>query len=236
MATDKVVIMRSVSSLSTGVVFAAAVSVVLVAPAHAQDCASLPAVPTATTTATQDRDRMLCIQGITIPTLPPRLEDPNRPANGFPRNPAAPEGNWTDPRGHTVVRTAFGQWHTYDSGTAANPLPEGGALSGYGDYGPESTPRYTDIELLKMKDGTPVLSPGRLVDEAPARDLQPRAEGALRPAWDPSVWPAVTWTVGPVTTGTQTVTGVVAIRGTRRRSRAPSASTPTRRATGPRSR
>src|SRR6266850_2340257 len=102
----------------------------LAAPAEAQDCSSLPAVPTAATTATQDRDRMLCIQGITIPTLPPRLEDPNRPANGSPRNPAAPEGNWTDPRGHTVVRTVFGQWHTYDSGTAANPLPLGGAMSG----------------------------------------------------------------------------------------------------------
>src|SRR5262245_19153971 len=130
--------MTSVPPRSGRVLLVAAVgtALILAPPARAQDCASLPEVPTGATTATQDRDRMLCIQGITIPALPPRLEDPNRPANAFPRNAANPEGNWTDPRGHTVVRTAFGQWHTYDSGTAANPLPEGGAMSGFGDYGP----------------------------------------------------------------------------------------------------
>lgn len=202
--------MMSVPSRSCTVLAVATVGTLLsVAPrAFGQDCASLPEVPTGSTTATQDRDRMLCIQGITIPTLPPRLEDPNRPTNAFPRNPAAPEGNWTDPRGHTVVRTAFGQWHTYDSGTAANPLPEGGAMSGFGDYGPESTPRYTDIELLKMEDGAAVASPEDWwikrrpeVFDLVQRQLYGRA-------WDPSVWPAITWTVGPVTTGTQTVNGV----------------------------
>ena len=39
------------------------------------------------------------------------------------------------------------------------PLLNGGALSGAGDYGPESNPRYPDIDLFKMKDGTPVSSP-----------------------------------------------------------------------------
>ena len=176
--------------------------------AQAQDCASLPAVPTSTTTATQDRDRMLCIQGITIPTLPPRLEDPNRPANAFPRNPAAPEGNWTDPRGHTVVRTAFGQWHTYDSGTAASPLPEGGAMSGYGDYGPESTPRYTDIELLKMKDGTPLAVPEDWWTKRRPEVFDLVQEQLYGRMWDKSLWPAISWSVGPVTTGLQTIGGV----------------------------
>ena len=31
-------------------------------------------------------------------------------------------------------------------------------MSGVGDYGPESNPRYPDIDLFKMVDGTPVLS------------------------------------------------------------------------------
>ena len=180
----------------------------LAAPARAQDCSSLPAVPTAATTPTQDRDRMLCIQGITIPTLPLRLDDPNKPANAFPRNPAAPEGNWTDPRGHTVVRTAFGQWHTYDSGTAAEPLPLGGAISGYGDYGPESTPRYTDIELLEMTDGTPVLSPEDWWTKRRPEIFELVQKELYGRMWDRSLWPEVTWTVGPVTSGTQTVTGV----------------------------
>src|SRR6266581_5941760 len=177
-------------------------------PARAQDCGSLPPVPTATTTTTQDRDRMLCIQGITIPTLPPRLEDPNHPANAFPRNASQPEGNWTDPRGHTVVRTAFGQWHTYDSGTAANPEPLGGAMSGYGDYGPESTPRYTDIELLKMKDGTPVLTPEDWWTKRRPEVFELVQNELYGRMWDRSLWPAITWSVGPVTTGTQTSGGV----------------------------
>src|SRR6185436_16522642 len=87
----------------------------------------------------------------------PIASDPNKPVNVIPRG-----TGWTDPRGHTVVRTAFGQYHTYDSYNYETD-PEirrlGGAMAPFGDYGPESTPRYTDIELLEMTDGTPVLSP-----------------------------------------------------------------------------
>jgi hypothetical protein len=171
--------------------------------ARAQDCASLPAVPSATTTATQDRDRMLCIQGLTIPTLPPAAEDPNKPANVIPRG-----TGWTDPRGHTVVRTAFGQWHTYDTGTAANPVPEGGAMSGYGDYGPESSPRYTDIELLKMKDGTALVSPEDWWTKRRPEIFDLVQKELYGRMWDKSLWPAISWSVGPVTTGTQTIGGV----------------------------
>ena len=205
--------MKIAASHSNRVVLGAAVGAVLLLPALArgQDCASLPTVPTASTTTTQDRDRMLCIQGITIPTLPPRLEDPNRPINGFPRNPAAPEGNWTDPRGHTVVRTAFGQWHTYDSYSYDTDIETrrlGGAMAPFGDYGPESTPRYTDIELLKMKDGTPVLSPEDWWTKRRPEIFELVQKQLYGRAWDPSVWPAITWSVGPVTTGTQTIGGV----------------------------
>src|SRR5262245_13097986 len=100
---------------------------------RAQSC-TLPAVPDATITTTQDRDQMMCQLGLTFPTMPARLDDPNKPVNAWPVNAANPEGNWTDSRGHVVIRTNFGLWHTYDSdaGTA------GGAQSGFGDYGPFS--------------------------------------------------------------------------------------------------
>jgi len=38
------------------------------------------------------------------------------------------------------------------------PALNGGAMSGFRDYGPFSWPRYTDIDLFKMKDGEPVQS------------------------------------------------------------------------------
>jgi hypothetical protein len=79
---------------------------------QAQHCADHPAIPDATITSAQDRDHMLCQLGIAFPVLPPRLQDPNRPVNAWPVNAANPEGNWTDPLGHTVVRTNFGLWHT----------------------------------------------------------------------------------------------------------------------------
>ena len=67
-----------------------------VSNANAQSC-DLPAIPDATINTTQDRDQMMCQLGITIPMLPPRLEDQNAPVNAWPRDPNNPEGNWTDP-------------------------------------------------------------------------------------------------------------------------------------------
>jgi hypothetical protein len=171
------------------------------ATADAQNCANVPATPSGSVTTTQDRDRMLCQLGITLPALPPRIEDPNAPPNAFPRDPANPEGNWTDPRGHTVVRTAFGQWHTYDSDAGLL----GGAMAPFGDYGPFSNPRYTDIELLKMKDGTPVTSPEDWwIKRRPEilKDVQDIFYGHIP---DKSLWPTITWSVSAPTTGTQTV-------------------------------
>ena len=128
----------------------------------AQDCASLPPVPTAATTATQDRDRMLCIQGITIPTLPPTPQDPNQSRERLPRNPAA-AGRQLDGSSRPY-RRADGVRPVAHLRQLQLPPPSryralGGAMAPFGDYGPESTPRYTDIELLKMKDGAPVVSP-----------------------------------------------------------------------------
>jgi hypothetical protein len=171
---------------------------------QAQNC-DLPDFPNATITSTQDRDRMLCRLGITLPALPPRLEDPNRPPNAFPRVATNPEGNWTDPLGHTVVRTAFGQWHTYDSfpyGTDEATRMTGGAMAPFADYGPGSEPRYTDIELLRLSDATPVASPEDWwIKRRPeiAKAVRDELYGHIP---DRSLWPGLTWSEGPVTTGT----------------------------------
>ncbi|MBO0861727.1 MAG: hypothetical protein J2P21_25220 [Chloracidobacterium sp.] len=147
---------------------------------------------------------MLCQLGITLPTLPPRIQDTNAPPNAFPRDPANTEGNWTDPRGHTVVRTAFGQWHTYDSYSLDTDLATrmlGGAMAPFGYYGPFSNLRYTDIELFRMKDGTPVLSTEDWwIKRRPEilKDVQDNLYGHIP---DRSLWPSITWSVGAVTTG-----------------------------------
>ena len=197
--------------------------------ASAQICPSpAPAMPSASTTATQDRDYMLCQLGIRFPALPVRSgtawpwNDPTAPTNARPTSLSNPEGNWTDPQGHVVVRTNFGSWHTYDAdpiyepdpsvhytpGVTTWPLPSknGGAMSGYGDYGPESTPRYTDIELLETKDGSPVSAPEDWwIKRRPELFALTQQELYGKPI-DPTI--PVSWTVGPVTTGTQVVAGV----------------------------
>jgi (4-O-methyl)-D-glucuronate---lignin esterase len=195
-------IMRSTSARLTQ-----AISVLLVAlflpslTTRAQNC-DLPAFPNSTITTTQDRDRMLCQLGIIFPTLPPRIEDPNRPVNAMPQNPANPEGNWTDSRRHTIVRTAFGLWHTYDSDAGA----AGGAMSGYGDYGPFSNPRYSDIDLLKMKDGAPVSTPKDWWLKRRPEIFNLVQQQLYGKPIDPTI--PISWTVSAETTGTQVVGSV----------------------------
>jgi hypothetical protein len=142
----------------------------------AQNCVGLPAVPDGTITNIQDRDRMMCLQNLVFPTLPSLQgnawpwNDPTAPTNAWPKDLTKPAGNWTDAQGHVVIRTAWGNWHTYDAESQYEPDPSihypnipadknGGAMSGFGDYGPFSNPRYTDIDLLKTKTGRPVSSP-----------------------------------------------------------------------------
>lgn len=176
MNQESEVIVKTMTSLTLRLVFAASTWGLLLLPTLvAQNCADLPAVPDATITNTQDRDRMMCQQNLVFPTLPVLQgnewpwNDPTAPTNAWPVNPGNPGGNWTDAQGHTVVRTAWGNWHTYDAEPQYEPEPSvhypniptnknGGAMSGFGDYGPFSTPRYTDIDLLKLKDGTRVES------------------------------------------------------------------------------
>ena len=124
--------------------------------ANAQICPSpAPAMPSASTTATQDRDYMLCQLGLRFPVLPVRSgtawpwNDPTAPTNARPTSLSTPEGNWTDPQGHVVVRTNWGAWHTYDAEPIYEPhliatphawVEHAEALSGlpvrFGSFGP----------------------------------------------------------------------------------------------------
>ena len=177
----------------------------LAIPAQAQVCDVQPAFPDATVTAVMDRDRMLCIQGLSFPLMPPRLEDPNRPVNAWPLNAANPEGNWTDAVRHTVVRTNFGLWHTYDSDQGL----AGGAMTGVGDFGPHSTPRYTDLDIFAIKDhmqGDRVKSPEDwwMIRRPEIFSL---VQKQLYGTPIPNAWP-ITWVISAESTGTQVVAGV----------------------------
>jgi hypothetical protein len=176
-----------------------------ISAAQAQVCTVQPEFPDATVTAVMDRDRMLCIQGISFPLMPPRLEDPNRPVNAWPLNAANPEGNWTDAVRHTVVRTNFGLWHTYDSDQGL----AGGAMTGVGDFGPHSTPRYTDLDIFAIKDqlqGDRVKSPEDwwMIRRPEIFSL---VQKQLYGTPIPNAWP-ITWVISAESTGTQVVAGV----------------------------
>ncbi|HEU5137184.1 MAG TPA: cadherin repeat domain-containing protein [Steroidobacteraceae bacterium] len=176
--------------------------------AQAQVCDTHPAFPDATVTSVIDRDHMMCTMGLQFPVLPPRLDDPNKPPNAQPLNPANPEGNWTDSRRHTVVRTSFGGWHTYDSDQGL----AGGAMTGVGDYGPHSTPRYTDIDLMQIRKPA-WLNPSvtRVTTPEDWWLLQrPQIEDSVQYTLYGRPIPKfpVSWVVSAETTGTQVVAGV----------------------------
>lgn len=157
-----------------------------------------PPFPSADVTTTQDREQMLWQLGVPAPDVPARLDDPNAPANAQPRDSTNPDGNWTDPLGHTVQRSAFGQWITYDDDAGL----AGGAASPKGAYGPYSHPRYPDIPLLRCDDGTTVRTP-----EDWWLKRRPEIAAAVRDNLyghipDPAHWPQITWSVGAATTGT----------------------------------
>jgi len=63
-----------------------AIVVLLAFGVHAQP--PFPAFPPSNVTAMQDRDQMVWQLGITFPTLPPKLQDLNRPLKSFPSDAA----------------------------------------------------------------------------------------------------------------------------------------------------
>jgi hypothetical protein len=232
--------------------------------------------PTADITNVQDQAQMMCQLGLQFPTPasdPPltttRVGDPNAPVNAWPGTIASPEtSNWTDALGHTIVRWQWGQWTTYDDSqsggvasvlcggatpctlTAEQGTSTGGAMSGFGDYGPRgSRPYPTGNALLGVGGNTVCTSPGCLAAgtytpisllgenghrrygdfDYPPIDLFTMKDGVTkirtpedwwlkrRPeiwnlvqkeiygyAWPQKKWPAIAWSIGPVTTGTQT--------------------------------
>lgn len=106
-----------------------------------------PAFPPGNVNRTMDRDQMLWQLGIRFLDLPPKLEDPNAPYDAYPRDPANPEGDWTDSKpwgNNTITRSAWGLWNNYDD-RASGFFP-----------GPDSAKvgNYTPINLLKMHNGT----------------------------------------------------------------------------------
>lgn len=191
-------------------------------PVNAQNC-NLPAFPDGTITSTQDRDHMLCVLGLTLPMLPVRQgtawpwNDPTAPTNAWPKNLASPEGNWTDAQSHTIVRTAWGNWHTYDADPIYEPDPSvhypdasiltgslnGGAMSGVGAYGPTETPGYPLLPVLQMKDGTAVTKPEDWwIKRRP--EIFNLVQTELYGMSLSNFLPNITWTVVAGTPGTQT--------------------------------
>jgi hypothetical protein len=155
-------------------------------------------MPSGDTTTTEDRLQMLWQLGIPRPTLAPRALDPNRPPNTSPVDPTNTEGNWTDPLGHTVARTDFGQWITYDDSIGL----AGGAVSPHGDFGPTADPRYPDIPLLSMADGAPVRTPEDWWTRRRPEIMRGVRDSLYGHIPDPSRWPEITWSVGAPSTGT----------------------------------
>jgi hypothetical protein len=132
-----------------------------------QTCPAPGAQPTATTTTVQDRDQMLCQLHVTLPTLPPRAQDPHAPPGSFPLNPTQPDGNWTDNTvpvgiellgdsgpitpavgGDTVQRSDFGLWNGYID-QAGIGAPNIGGIN----------PGYKPIDLLRTDDGRRIYTP-----------------------------------------------------------------------------
>lgn len=114
-----------------------ALTLFLYVNAHAQQ--TFPAFPPKNITAAMDRDQMLFQMGITLPTLPPKLQDPNAPKNAFPADSTKPEGNWKDAYGHIITRSGFGLWNNYDDRSDGFFPGKDSALVG----------KYTSIDLLR---------------------------------------------------------------------------------------
>ena len=154
-----------------------------------------PVFPPDDVTHTMDRDQMLQQLGISFPDLPSKLDDPKAPPNAFPSDSTKPENNWTDKAGHTITRSGFGLWNNYDD------LPQGYSP------GPEAwrTGEYTPINLLKMDDGSMVMSAEDWRQKRRPeikRDVENQVWGVMPPD---SVLPKVTWSTEIVNQGSDFV-------------------------------
>jgi hypothetical protein len=147
--------------------------------------AQFPAFPPSDVTNTQDRDQMMWQLGISYPTLPAKLNDPNAPSHSYPSNSLNPEGNWTDAAGHTITRSGHGLWNNYYD-ISAGFFP-----------GPDSLKVgiYTPIDLLEMKDHAHIATSTEWwTRRRPEilKDVQEQLWGVIPPD---SILPSVTFSV-----------------------------------------
>lgn len=153
--------------------------------------AQFPSFPPAAVTSTQDRDQMMWQLGLSFPVLPAKLRDTVASPNAYPSDAANPEGNWTDAAGHNITRSGFGLWNNYDdSGAGLSPGPQAWRVGA-----------YTPIDLLMMKNGTTVSTPGDwMTARRPEilKDIKEQLWGEIPPN---SILPAVSWSTTTSTGG-----------------------------------
>ena len=193
---------------------------------------TFPEVPASNTTAAQDRAQMMSQVGVEVPVLPSKLLDPNRPPSAYPSNVAQPEGNWRNFYGHMITRSQWGLWNNYED--TSNGMLHADGFNGWDKFtvnDPDSwrvfddatstyaQSSYTPIDLLRMKDGTKVLTAEDWWTKRRPEILKDVQEQLYGKIPDRSLWPAITWQLGAVTEGTQngvayrqrTITGVIDI-------------------------
>jgi hypothetical protein len=150
---------------------------------HAQQ--SFPSFPPKDVTAMIDRNQMLWQLGITLPTLPPKLKDPNAPQHSMPADSTKPEGNWKDAYGHIITRSGWGLWNNYDD-RADGFFPGKDSVR---------VGRYTPINLLKNKKGKIITTSQEWWNERRGEILQD-AQELLYGVFPPdSILPAVQFSV-----------------------------------------
>lgn len=173
--------------------FCVAVGVFLISSLNLQgQHQPFPKTPPHNVTNTQDRDQMLWQLGIVFPNIPAKQNDDIRPEGVYPSNENKPEDNWTDATGNIITRSNFGLWNNYDD--ISKGFTPGAAPWRLGDY--------TPIELLEMKDGTPVTDAQQWWEERRSeimRDVKEEVWGVIPPE---DVLPAVTWSVVTTKSGT----------------------------------
>jgi hypothetical protein len=186
----------------------------------AQSC-DLRSTPTASTTNTEDGQRMSQL-GKTFPALPVRQgtawpwNDLPSSTNAWPTALSNAQGNWTEAQPEVIIRTAWGKRYTYVADPRHEPKlyvqypnisadKKGGALSGYGHYGPFSNSPYCNMDLLSWKNGrTARISEDRWA-KRPAEIfnfLEPELYG---PPIEPSI--PVSWMVTSTAGGRQVGSG-----------------------------
>jgi hypothetical protein len=133
----------------------------------------------------QDRNQMIRQLGLSFPSMPAKLNDPNRPKNAWPSDSSNPEGNWTDSERHIITRSGYGLWNNYsDMSPGFFPGPDSLKLG-----------VYTPISLLKMKDGKMITTAAQWWNQRRPeilKDVQEQLWGIIPPD---SILPRVTWSV-----------------------------------------